>query len=192
MKKISSEKMLERNNMKTYNEIQGWFDYPNTFDFLLSTIPDNGIFVECGAWLGSSSAYLCDKAGDRIKIYIVDTWQGSPDELETTHKLATETDIYTIFLDNMGSRNFTPLRMDSSLASKQFEDNSCDVVYIDMTHSYEAVKKDIECWLPKVKVGGYISGHDYGNTHGVVMAVNEFFSGKFKIMDSSSWVVKKE
>lgn len=178
--------------MKNYNEIQGWFDYLKTFEFLVSNVPDNGIFVECGAWLGSSSSYLCDIAKDRINVYIVDTWKGSPDELATTHKLATETDIYTIFLENMGNRKFTPLRMESHLAAEQFENNSCDVVYIDMTHTYEAVKKDIECWLPKVKVGGYISGHDYSHCVGVAKAVNEFFSHNIITMDNSCWLHKKE
>lgn len=178
--------------MKKYNEIQGWFDYQKTFEFLTSSVPDNGIFVECGAWLGSSSSYLCDLSGDRISIYIVDTWKGSPDELTTTHKLATETDIYNIFIDNMGNRKFVPLRMDSCEASKHFKDDSCDVVYIDMTHTYEAVKKDIECWLPKVKIGGYIAGHDYINAHGVTKAVHEFFGDDIIRMDSSCWLHKRK
>lgn len=178
--------------MKNYEQIQGWFDYKNTFDFLVSKVPDGGTFVECGAWLGSSSSYLCDIAGSRINIYIVDTWKGSPDELETTHKLATVTDIYEIFLNNMGGRNFVPIRMDSNEASKTFADLSCDVVYIDMTHTYEAVKQDIEDWLPKVKIGGYIAGHDYAEYFpGVVKAVDEKFKGRIEFIDKNSWIVRK-
>jgi hypothetical protein len=178
--------------MKNYTEIQGWFDYPKTFEFLLSKTPDGGIFVECGAWLGSSSSYLCDLAKDRVNVYIIDTWKGSPDELTSTHKLATETDIYTIFLDNMGDRKFTPMQMDSCVAASQFEDNSCDIVFIDMTHTYEAIKQDIKYWLPKVKVGGYIAGHDYINAPGVTRAVNEYFGDNIITMDSSCWIYKKE
>lgn len=179
--------------MKKYNEIQGWFNYPNVFQFLSDSVSDNGIFVECGAWLGSSSAYLCDLVKDRLQLYIVDTWKGSPDELTSTHRLATQTDIYNIFLDNMGDRKFTPLRMDSCEAASTFENESCDVVYIDMTHTYDAVKKDIECWLPKVKLGGYIAGHDYADyAPGVKMAVNEYFKDKIVIMDTNSWIVRKE
>lgn len=179
--------------MKYYSEIQGWFNYNNTYDFLVSTVPDNGIFVECGAWLGASSSYLCDVAKDRIKVYIVDTWMGSPNELDTTCKLATTTDIYQIFLDNMKGRKFIPVKLESADASKQFEDKSCDVVYIDMTHTYEAVKRDIEYWLPKVKLGGYIAGHDYAEyAPDVMRAVNEKFGEKIKVMDGSSWVVKND
>lgn len=177
--------------MKNWKEIQGWFNYQKTYDFLVSMVPDNGIFVECGAWLGCSSSYLCDIAQDRINVYIVDTWKGSPNELTLTHYLATQTDIYNIFLDNMGTRKFNPLRMDSCEASKTFSDESCDVVYIDMEHTYDAVKKDIEHWLPKVKIGGYIAGHDYAYIFpGVVKAVNEYFNN-VKVMDGNCWIVQK-
>jgi predicted O-methyltransferase YrrM len=179
--------------MKNWNEIQGWFNYQHTFNFLLSKVPDGGIFVECGAWLGCSSSYLCDMAKDRIKVYIVDTWKGSPDELTTTQSLATKIDIFSVFLDNMGDRKFTPLKMDSREAAATFEDNSLDVVYIDMTHTYDAVRQDISYWLPKVKDGGYIAGHDYANNApGVIQAVNEAFGDKVTIMDGNCWIVKRE
>ena len=146
--------------MKQTNEIQGWFDYPKTFKMLVDSVPDGGVFIEGGAWLGKSSSYLCDIAGDRIQIYIIDTWKGSPDEIDTTHKLAAETDIFEIFKDNMGNRKYSAIRKDSISASKDFEDESCDVVFIDMTHTYDAVLEDIKHWLPKVKPGGWLAGHD--------------------------------
>ena len=175
--------------MKNTNEIHGWFNYEHLFDKLVSSVPDNGIFVECGAWLGKSSSYLCDIAKDRIKIYIVDHWQGSIEERNTNHKLATEQDVYQIFLNNMGNRNFTALKMDSIQASKQFEDNSCDVVYIDMDHTYEAVKQDILLWLPKVKYNGFLAGHDY-DWPGVKIAVDETL-GKNIAIEGTSWVFKQ-
>lgn len=178
--------------MKNYQQIDGWFNYQNTYDFLLSNVPDGGVFVECGAWLGKSSAYLCDNARDRINVYIVDTWQGSPNELQTYHKLATQENIYHKFLYNMGYRRYTPLKMDSCEAADTFNNNSIDVVYIDMTHTYEAVKRDIQCWLPKVKIGGYIAGHDFDNKFPEVKrAVNETFDNII-VMDQNCWVVKKE
>lgn len=179
--------------MKQSHEIQGWFDYPNTFEFLVSTIPDDGIFVECGAWLGASSSYLCDIAKDRINIFIVDTWKGSKSEIETHHKLATKTDIYKIFINNMGDRKFTPIRKKSSEAVNDFDDNSCDVVYIDMEHTYESTKNDIEMWLKKVKYGGYLAGHDYCSSwRGVIKAVDELLGkNNISIMNTNSWIYRK-
>lgn len=179
--------------MKSYQEIDGWFDYQNAFNFLVNTVPDGGIFVECGAWLGKSSSYLCDIAKERIKVFIVDSWKGSISELSTHQRLALETDIFNIFMENMGERKFTPIRKPSNEAAMDFNDGSCDVVYIDMEHTYEAVIKDIELWLPKVKSGGYLAGHDYDpRLHpGVVQAVNEKFGNNIQIIDNITWIYKK-
>ena len=45
--------------------------------------------------------------------------------------------------------------------AKGFEPESVDFVYIDANHSYTFVRDDIQAWLPKVKKGGIIGGHDY-------------------------------
>lgn len=180
--------------MKHWKEISGWFNYENTFKFLLDNTPEGGTFVECGAWLGKSSAYLCDEALKKnVNVFVVDSWKGSQDELNTTMVLATQTDIYEIFLSNMGDRKFTPIQKLSKEAADCFEDESCDVVFIDMEHTYEAVKKDIFYWLPKVKAGGYIAGHDYDYNHtGVVQAVNEAFNKNKINVKGNCWIVKKD
>jgi hypothetical protein len=57
-----------------------------------------------------------------------------------------------------------------------FPDNSIDFCYIDGSHLKEDVKRDLNDWLPKVKEGGLILGHDYivAPDFGVIEAVNEF------------------
>ena len=159
--------------MKHYQDIDGWFNHEAAYDYLISQMPEGGTFVELGAWLGKSSAYLCDKATDK-QITIIDTWKGSPNELTTTHKLATEVDIYDLFLENMGERKYNVIKATSKAASKKFANESLDVVFIDLTHTYEAVKEDIKLWLPKVKKGGFIAGDDYHqHWQGVIQAVDE-------------------
>ena len=66
------------------------------------------------------------------------------------------------------------LRLSSEDASKTCADGYFDFVYIDASHKYKDCKADIKLWLPKIKIGGYISGHDYNiNRHkGVRKAVN--------------------
>jgi len=59
------------------------------------------------------------------------------------------------------------------LVSK-FNKDDLDFIYIDGSHEYEYVKKDLE-WADKVKSGGIIGGHDYDcKSLGVIQAVNEF------------------
>lgn len=177
--------------MKSYDEIQGWFGFESTYDFLVSTVPSNGTFVECGAWLGRSSAYLCDIAKDRdINIYIIDTWKGSPSEVNNHHKLATEINLYKAFNDNMSGRNYTAIKEDSIIASGNFADNSLDVVFIDMDHTYDSVCKDIDAWLPKVKESGYLAGHDYMDCWPSVKRAVDDKLGKVDIM-AGCWLYKK-
>ena len=171
--------------MRQTHEIEGWFNHQGAYDFLLDKVPSGGTFVELGAWLGKSSSYLCDKATPDKQIVIIDTWKGSPNELTTTHKLAVEQDIYELFVENMGERKYKAIKATSKTASRKFKDESLDVVFIDLTHTYEAVKEDIALWLPKVKKGGYLAGDDYHeNWPGVIQAVNEMLNG-FTVIDDA-------
>ena len=62
-------------------------------------------------------------------------------------------------------------------------------VFIDASHDYENVKKDIEAWYPKVKFGGTLAGHDWHH-HVIKRAVNEFALEKnLKIYANSSWEI---
>lgn len=176
--------------MKKTSEIEGWFGFESVYDELIKKTPINGIFIECGAWLGKSSSYLCDRINNTrpdITVYIVDSWRGSYNELNSFHKLATQQDIYQMFLNNMGDRKFTPIRALSKDAVENFNDKSLDVIFIDMCHEYECIKEDIELWYPKLKDNGIIAGHDYPSWPGVLKAVDE----KFNKIESRNecWIV---
>lgn len=71
-------------------------------------------------------------------------------------------------------------------------DGWADFVFIDAAHSYEAVRDDIADWLPKVKPGGWLGGHDYhSHFQGVIRAVDEAF-GKdgIDLLDGHIWARK--
>jgi predicted O-methyltransferase YrrM len=175
--------------MKQTNDIEGWFNHENAYRYLLANIPMNGKFLELGAWMGKSTSYLCDNAQGR-EIFVLDTWKGSPNELDTYHSAAKTTDIFEVFKDNMGSRKYIALRGESLEIAKTIEDESFDVVFIDLTHTYESVNEDIKAWWPKVKKGGFLAGDDYhDNWPGVKKAVEENFAS-FEIIDDA-WIVKK-
>jgi len=160
-----------------------------TYDYLIEQCPEQGTIVELGAWLGKSSSYLVDKAINK-NVIIIDSWLGSPNELQTNHKLALEKDIYELFKSNMGNRKYRSIRGLSKDIVSDFEDESLDVVFIDLTHTYEEVKQDITFWLPKVKKGGILSGHDYEIAwEGVIKAVDEMLPTR-TIMENC-WIYKK-
>lgn len=71
------------------------------------------------------------------------------------------------------------LVLPSVQAAGLVDPRSLDLVFIDADHSYEGVREDIEAWLPKVKTGGWIGGHDYANNDpafqfGVTAAVDDW------------------
>ncbi len=74
-------------------------------------------------------------------------------------------------------------RADSVEVARDFADGSLDLVFLDADHSYPGIKRDIAAWLPKVRRGGWLGGHDYHNSgdprhhfEGVDRAVDEFRS----------------
>jgi hypothetical protein len=66
------------------------------------------------------------------------------------------------------------------------------LVFIDADHTYESITSDIQSWLPKVKVGGIISGHDY-NHPPVKQAVHELLNvfGVNNTEGAPWWSMKK-
>lgn len=139
-----------------------FFTFPKFYSEIVNKFPSNSKFVEIGCWKGKSSAYMTVEiinSGKNIEFICIDTWEGSVE-----HKDYPELkNLYEIFKKNMKPlENFyTDMKMKSIDASKLFEDKSLDFVFIDASHEYEDVKNDILSWLPKVKKGGIISGHDY-------------------------------
>ena len=67
-------------------------------------------------------------------------------------------------------------------AVKDVPGKSLDFVFIDADHSYKGCKADLEAWLPKLKPGGLLAGHDFDNPEypefGVATAVREFVASR--------------
>lgn len=65
----------------------------------------------------------------------------------------------------------------SDAIAERFDDASLDLVFIDADHAEEAVLVDLAAWVPKVRPGGIVAGHDYASAHhpGVKPAVDAFF-----------------
>lgn len=90
-------------------------------------------------------------------------------------------------------RRMTVLPYTSREAINKVEDGSLDFVFIDADHSYKECLWDIIHWMPKVKKGGLVSGHDFQDRFpGVKKAVREVFGDKFETAEDSVWYVWKK
>jgi hypothetical protein len=87
-------------------------------------------------------------------------------------------------------RNVNIVHARSVDAAREYKQRSVHCVYVDADHSYEGVAADLDAWYPKIRIGGYIAGHDYhAGFPGVMKAVNERFAGVQTFPDSS-WLVR--
>lgn len=189
--------ILDRNN---------WFNYQKFYDKICDEYNFHS-FVEIGVWKGHSITYLANKLKNRefVKIYAVDIFEElyaktnySNQDETIKNDVGCITDIYNYNLRNKGVREMiTDIKSISWEAASNFNDESLDFVFIDAGHDYESVKKDITNWLPKIKKGGIISGHDYfnsiefGGNFGVKRAVDEFFGEKNLNFYEYCWFINK-
>lgn len=181
-----------------YQGIEGWFDFSNLYSFIVEKSPRNAKLVEVGSWLGKSSSYMAVEIANsnkNINFYCVDTWKGSSEHSD--NEMIIKDELYNNFLQNIDpvKEYIKPIRLSSKEASKTFEDETLDFIFIDAGHSYEDVYEDLRCWFPKLKKGGFFAGHDYSSAWpGVVKAVQEWaFENKFiiSLVEQSCWLMRK-
>ena len=149
---------------------------------------DNSVMVEIGSFAGVSSELFALHCKE---LYCVDLWDPY---WEITDKQRIEFAEFSFDKMSKNYENVYKLKKSSVEASKDFEDGSLDLVYIDAAHDYDSVKQDILTWLPKIKKGGFIAGHDYryDPNIGVYEAVNDIFVNDYKInsFPDSSFIIK--
>jgi predicted O-methyltransferase YrrM len=91
--------------------------------------------------------------------------------------------------------NVTVHRGLSVEAAEDFAEGSLDFVFIDATHTFEAVSQDIAASWPKLKASGLMAGHDYACFPGVRDAVDGFvarhgLAAAFRT-SRASWMIDK-
>lgn len=150
--------------------IEGWMG-DDELRHLAAAAKRAKVFVEIGSWAGRSSRVIADNLPDGGILYCVDTW--------CDDETAADDDVYLRFMANLGDHVKTgrviPLRSDSVRAAATLRaiGVTADCVFIDGRHDYESVREDIAAWLPLVRTGGVLCGHDYGVRDGVTCAVDE-------------------
>jgi len=166
-------------------------------------LPENLTGAEIGVYEGDNVVTLLTHIPWIKKLYCIDRWEeyeGYTKDLE--HNFPdTELTLEKVF-DNFKkriiffSKKVEILKMDSIKAATLIEDDSLDFVFIDGNHSYDSVKNDILAYVPKIKIGGILSGHDYirfknepEHRYDVKKAVDELFPNRS--IEGTIWWVKR-
>lgn len=138
--------------------------------------------VEVGSGTGESTEIACQLVGH---VWAIDSWS----IVDPALPLYQDETVFDRRLARFN--NLTKIKAPSLEAADLFEPNTVDMVYIDAIHEYEHVREDLAAWLPKIRKGGFMSGHEYAPWHpGVQQAVNENFGGPAKIFEDYSWIVQ--
>lgn len=134
------------------------------------------IGIEIGSYAGES-AEMFVKSGAFKQLYCIDPWEMNYDPSDCTGDeglLEAEKAFDARFKD---SPVVVKIKDKSEDAVSMFRNETIDFIYIDGNHQYESVKRDLELYVPKIKLRGIIAGHDYGGptTPGATLAINEYF-----------------
>ena len=152
--------------------------------FLLKAMPKNSICAEIGTYDGDFAKKIFYFTNPQ-KLHLIDPWVDSwhdggayQDKMKNRYQ-----NVLKRFNREINLGKVAIHRGYSHEVCSNFEDNYFDWIYIDGNHQYEFVKKDLELYYPKIKMGGFITGDDYYGEgmwwqDDVKKAVDEFIATK--------------
>lgn len=142
---------------------------------LYKSLGDGITGVEVGVCSGLNSTMLMLECPNIKKLYGVDPYMAYQDWTAFFHQEAQD-EWWATANKNLKDwpDRYEFIRKPSEEAVSMWADKSLDFVFIDGDHSYEGARKDFEMYIPKVRSGGVVSGHDY-NIADVRNALHNWF-----------------
>ena len=180
--------------MINWQSIYGYNNCGTVHKRVLLELPPKAVVVEVGVAHGKGIALLAalrEELHLDFEIWGVDKFVSEQVELNAGYSEISLDDTEAK-LKAAGVRDgqYKLLVSDSAEAAKLFK--VVDYVFLDADHTYEGLARDIKAWWPKVKVGGFIGGHDwdFGSVKEAVFEVfpePEIFGADWV----NSWLQKK-
>lgn len=128
--------------------------------------------AEIGVSKGRYSQTLCENMPSLEKLYSIDPWKAYSSLSQRRADIR-----YEKTKTLLSKYNCVEIIKEFSIkASADITNDSLDFVYIDGMHTFDAVILDLIVWIPKVRQGGIIAGHDYSVYHqsGVIDATKAY------------------
>jgi cephalosporin hydroxylase len=148
--------------------------------------------IEIGSYMGESTM-LFAASGIFDSIWAIDPFKGDDPAMGLGKQGLSWKDIKNEYDNNTRYFSNITLYEDYSYnVVEKFPNEYADFIYIDGAHDYESVVQDLECYLPKVKKGGLIGGHDYNKWYepyeDVMRAVDHVVGKPNKVYPDTSWL----
>ena len=166
---------------------------------LIDDLPVGIIMAEVGCYAGESTLMFLQS--EKIKkLFAIDPWdisyfeydndlskEGNKREKRTYNNIKWAEDSFDYRIKEY-ENIVVKLKMTLKVASVDLPE--LDFIYIDGSHLYKNVMKDIILAKELIKVKGIIAGHDYRDFPGVIKAVNQIFGTPDKFYPDSSWIIR--
>ena len=159
-------------------------------DWLANVIQHNDwkVGAEIGVNVGGTTQFIL-RENPQLFLFAVDNW-GEMENNGITKKNKKRFLIFHHAIRDLKSR-VSILEGTSWEMAEKVEDQSLDFIFIDASHQYEHVVKDIKAWTPKLKPEGVIAGHDI-HFEGVLKALNEFIPKWVDTSVDHVWYARKK
>lgn len=154
--------------------------------------------VEIGSWTGGSAIAMAKTLSDMAdyEIHCVDHWKGGNLIQRGVSPNGEAYDQFRLNTAPLGDRIIahrgSSEEMAKEWAKREGPARTIDFLFIDADHTYEGCRTDIQCWLPFLRNGAIICGHDYSSVApGVKRAVHDFFSFEEVQVIGTVWAARK-
>lgn len=152
------------------------------------------VVVEVGVYSGKLSRYLAELP-TLERLYLVDSWEGGSKERPPPFFYSYDQphmDMIAHKVKDWAAANskITVVHMRSIDAASLFKDGEVDFFHTDGDHTLEGITSDIRSWLPRVRLGGILSGDNY-EMPSVAAGVDELLPHRQLAARGRLWWVRK-
>lgn len=205
-------RLVESPHQKTWESVPGHFDFDDIYLEAIDRAKAGAHFVELGVLFGRSTIFMAEEirksrkpiAFDAVDpFYDMNLWEEYERIAESYYdypwyrervmagsQVGSAHEIVRGTLRDLGLIPYVRVikALGQDVASS-YRDRSLDLVFIDADHTADGTETIIRAFLPKMKVGGLLAGHDYegrgpdGNIlwPGVKVAVQKVFGRDYAV-----------